>query len=410
MQKDRLGSTTQILDETGQVLHTKNYDAFGKPRNGDWTDMTGGLFQSKLAFDTPLLDAAGNLQYDINGDIIVAETAIDISKRGFTDHEHLDEMQLIHMNGRMYDYNNGRFLSVDPFIQSPTSTQSMNPYTYIFNNPLSGVDPTGYRSTVGFGGQSYSSVCIDGMGCIGKGGGGDPSKLARNRNKDNGIFDMSDFQLGDSVTNSGINNQPAISSNKPKTKKTLPKGFTSTQALLDAFKKLRRVDVDGPNKNIETKFTMDDKGDIGNTTQDGCVGSDKCTWSSKDLPKNKVTTLMEHTHVEAPATNSASLIKNSRTQGNEQSRNAPGPGDASPLQAGYLSGIITADGSKYIIFGNSKNPVVLYLGGGTDVGFGKFIEKNWKPNNKHILKISRDYLKAKKKAQKLERKKRRQEK
>ena len=51
------------------------------------------------------------------------------------------------IKGRMYDYNNGRFLSVDPFIQSPTSTQSMNPYTYIFNNPLSGVDPTGYECT-----------------------------------------------------------------------------------------------------------------------------------------------------------------------------------------------------------------------------------------------------------------------
>jgi hypothetical protein len=47
----------------------------------------------------------------------------------------------------MYDYNNGRFLSVDPFIQNPGSTQSLNPYTYIFNNPLSGIDPTGYCST-----------------------------------------------------------------------------------------------------------------------------------------------------------------------------------------------------------------------------------------------------------------------
>jgi len=136
-QKDRLGSTTQILDENGDLLHTKSYDAFGKPRNGDWSDM-GGLFQAKLDFN------------DANG-------TIDLTKRGFTDHEHLDEIQLIHMNGRMYDYNNGRFLSVDPFIQSPTSTQSMNPYTYIFNNPLSGVDPSGY----------YSSVCVEGMGCIG---------------------------------------------------------------------------------------------------------------------------------------------------------------------------------------------------------------------------------------------------
>jgi len=49
------------------------------------------------------------------------------------------------MNGRVYDYNLGRFMSVDPFIQSPTNSQSMNPYSYIMNNPLSGTDPTGYK-------------------------------------------------------------------------------------------------------------------------------------------------------------------------------------------------------------------------------------------------------------------------
>ncbi|MDC2889332.1 hypothetical protein PN838_11750 [Psychrosphaera sp. G1-22] len=52
------------------------------------------------------------------------------------------------MNGRVYDYNLGRFMSVDPFIQSPTSTQSVNPYSYIMNNPLSGTDPTGYACTM----------------------------------------------------------------------------------------------------------------------------------------------------------------------------------------------------------------------------------------------------------------------
>nr|WP_088213134.1 RHS repeat-associated core domain-containing protein [Shewanella sp. Shew256] len=50
------------------------------------------------------------------------------------------------MNGRIYDYNLGRFMSVDPFIQSPTSTQSVNPYSYIMNNPLAGTDPTGYAA------------------------------------------------------------------------------------------------------------------------------------------------------------------------------------------------------------------------------------------------------------------------
>ncbi|MFT5453366.1 MAG: RHS repeat-associated protein [Enterobacterales bacterium] len=53
---------------------------------------------------------------------------------------------LIHMNGRVYDYNLGRFLSVDPFIQDPGNSQSMNPYSYIMNNPLRGIDPSGYLS------------------------------------------------------------------------------------------------------------------------------------------------------------------------------------------------------------------------------------------------------------------------
>jgi hypothetical protein len=48
------------------------------------------------------------------------------------------------MNGRIYDYNLGRFLSVDPFIQDPGNSQSMNPYSYIMNNPLAGTDPSGY--------------------------------------------------------------------------------------------------------------------------------------------------------------------------------------------------------------------------------------------------------------------------
>ncbi|KOO60056.1 hypothetical protein WH43_00045 [Rheinheimera sp. KL1] len=48
------------------------------------------------------------------------------------------------MNGRAYDYNLGRFLSVDPVIQSPGNSQSLNPYSYIMNNPLAGTDPTGY--------------------------------------------------------------------------------------------------------------------------------------------------------------------------------------------------------------------------------------------------------------------------
>jgi hypothetical protein len=50
------------------------------------------------------------------------------------------------MNGRAYDYNLGRFYGVDPIIQFPTNSQSLNGYSYLMNNPLAGTDPTGYAT------------------------------------------------------------------------------------------------------------------------------------------------------------------------------------------------------------------------------------------------------------------------
>uniref|UniRef100_UPI0024A67658 RHS repeat-associated core domain-containing protein n=1 Tax=Pelagibius sp. Alg239-R121 TaxID=2993448 RepID=UPI0024A67658 len=64
--------------------------------------------------------------------------------RGFTGHEHLDGVGLIHMNGRVYDPTLGRFLSADPNVQAPDDTQSFNRYSYVKNNPLSYTDPSGF--------------------------------------------------------------------------------------------------------------------------------------------------------------------------------------------------------------------------------------------------------------------------
>lgn len=112
---DRLGSVDAIADSTGTLLETRGYDAFGKPRTGTWGDAT------RLASTTT-------------------------TPHGFTGHEHLNQLELIHMNGRVYDYALGRFTGVDPVIQFPLNSQSLNPYSYILNNPLSGTDPTGYAT------------------------------------------------------------------------------------------------------------------------------------------------------------------------------------------------------------------------------------------------------------------------
>lgn len=63
--------------------------------------------------------------------------------RGYCGHEHIDELGLINMNGRMYDPLLARFLSPDPYVQAPTNPQNYNRYSYCLNNPLKYTDPSG---------------------------------------------------------------------------------------------------------------------------------------------------------------------------------------------------------------------------------------------------------------------------
>ncbi len=64
--------------------------------------------------------------------------------RGFTGHEQLDDVGLVHMNGRVYDPLLGRFGTPDPMTENPFSTQGWNRYSYVGNSPLNFTDPSGY--------------------------------------------------------------------------------------------------------------------------------------------------------------------------------------------------------------------------------------------------------------------------
>ena len=65
---------------------------------------------------------------------------------GFATHEDLEDIGIVDMEGRIYDPEIGRFLSPDPNVQYPLSSQGYNRYTYVNDNPLSLSDPTGYFS------------------------------------------------------------------------------------------------------------------------------------------------------------------------------------------------------------------------------------------------------------------------
>ncbi|WP_072682471.1 FG-GAP-like repeat-containing protein [Arcobacter sp. LA11] len=110
---DNLGSVDTITDNLGVVVERRAYKPFGKQLN---------------------LDKFGN----------EVQTTSPTTNRGFTGHEHINEVGLIHMNGRVYDPTIARFLSADPHIQDSKDTQSYNRYTYVKNNPLKYTDPSGF--------------------------------------------------------------------------------------------------------------------------------------------------------------------------------------------------------------------------------------------------------------------------
>ena len=142
--KDNLGSTELVLAHTvgaldDWVLEDMSFDPWGHRREVDT------LVTYDFASWQPLA------LFGLN----------QTTSRGFTGHEMLDEVGLIHMNGRIYDPKLGRFLQADPFIQAAASSQSYNRYSYGFNNPLNGVDESGYIfATIAFLGAKFLGATL----------------------------------------------------------------------------------------------------------------------------------------------------------------------------------------------------------------------------------------------------------
>ena len=119
--KDHLGSWTTITDSDGIVEQELSFDAWGNRRNPE----TWKRFWYDPVFEEPMFD------------------------RGYTGHEHLPYFGLINMNGRCYDPMVSSFLSVDAFVDEPTSAQGFNRYAYCMYNPLKYVDPSGWQKVGG---------------------------------------------------------------------------------------------------------------------------------------------------------------------------------------------------------------------------------------------------------------------
>ncbi|CAH1797012.1 unnamed protein product [Owenia fusiformis] len=115
---DHLDSVDTVTNANGDIIESLRYNAYGQRRSDSWADFR---------------DCG-----------VSAQSGSTHTNRGFTGHEHIEELDLIHMNGRIYDPVVGRFLSPDPHVQDPYNTQSYNRYSYTLNNPLKHKDPSGY--------------------------------------------------------------------------------------------------------------------------------------------------------------------------------------------------------------------------------------------------------------------------
>jgi RHS repeat-associated protein len=114
---DHLGSSDLVMDGSATVLTRESFTPFGARRGSAWAGVPTSSDYT----------AFGNT-----------------TRKGFTSHEMLDSVALVHMNGRVYDPFLGRFLSVDTVMQSLGATESINPYAYAWNDPLKYVDPSGH--------------------------------------------------------------------------------------------------------------------------------------------------------------------------------------------------------------------------------------------------------------------------
>ncbi|MEM7050148.1 MAG: RHS repeat-associated core domain-containing protein [Acidobacteriota bacterium] len=110
---DHLASTRVVTDEQGQRVTSSKHWPFGEIA---WSETTEAS-PEQLRFTGHERDFASD-----------------------------DRDDLDYMHARYYSPWNGRFLSVDPVLGTPTLPQSWNRYAYVRGNPVSLTDPTGMRT------------------------------------------------------------------------------------------------------------------------------------------------------------------------------------------------------------------------------------------------------------------------
>ncbi len=104
--KDNLSSASVVTDAAGTVVGEDRFYPFGETRF-----TTGNMFTDKL----------------------------------FTGQREITGLGIYHYGARFYSPKLGRFLSADTMVPGYANPQNLNRYSYVLNNPLGYIDPTGHN-------------------------------------------------------------------------------------------------------------------------------------------------------------------------------------------------------------------------------------------------------------------------
>lgn len=116
---DQLGSASVVMDANGTVVGETRYYPFGEIRS-----QTGSMYTDRL----------------------------------FTGQQQMASLGLYNYGARFYSPTLGRFIQPDTIIPSVDDPQSLNRYSYVGNNPINFIDPSGHMRTDGGSGKAAPIV------------------------------------------------------------------------------------------------------------------------------------------------------------------------------------------------------------------------------------------------------------
>src|SRR3954471_14665146 len=105
-------NTVMVHSDQGSQFSSYDWRDFLDAHNLQQSMSRRGNLRERLAFDS------WGKRRTTDGNNTTPDTLDGVTdNRGFTGHEMLDQLDLVHMNGRVYDPYTGRFLSGDPILQ-----------------------------------------------------------------------------------------------------------------------------------------------------------------------------------------------------------------------------------------------------------------------------------------------------